>query len=404
MNRNNNEKPGSSGMTVGINAFNVRSKSDYRYANKLIECLGGLAEDRAFILIGREGQEDYFIPAPVNFKYRFYKLYNPVSETVNPRIDKLFDDVLAEFGCDLLLEFGLGGASDIAFPKVSIINSFEMFGSGNIDGKSSCSARKLKLINKTAVNNIKKSRGIIFSSPYLQDEISRIAPMAYLKTTSIYLGAPDSGEKAGQKVCSKYGIDIRYLISLISSAGMKESLRMLHAYCQAFEKGPDAPDLVLVGADENPEDVCVLLEAINKLPLNSRIKYVGTIPDEDFSVLLGNARVLVFPHEIFNSVETLVTAMNCGCAILCANNNKPQEITDGAALYFNPENLSDLAFKLKLIVDDEELAGFLKKQSEIRAALFSREEIASRLMDFLDDVVVDFKNAAVAKSPENTVA
>ena len=391
-------------MTVGISALNVRTKSDYRYANKLIECLGGLAKDRTFILFGREGQEDYFIPAPVNFKYRFYKLYGPVSETVNPRIDKLIDDVLAEFGCDLLLEFGLGGASDISFPKVSIINSFEMFGAGNKNGGSSFSRRKLKLINKTAVNNIKKSRGIIFSSPYLHDEISRIAPMTGLKTTSIYLGAHHCNEKAGQKVFAKYGIDNRYLISLISSAGMKKSLRMLNAYCRAFEKDPNAPDLVLAGTDEDPEDVCVLLEAINKLPLNSKIKYVGTIPDEDFSVLLTKARVLVFPFEIFNSAETLITAMNSGCAILCANKTAFQEITDGATLYFDPEYPSDLAFKLNLIIDDEDLTDFLKEQSKMRAALFSREEITSRLMDFLDDVVADFKNAAVAKSPENTVA
>jgi glycosyltransferase involved in cell wall biosynthesis len=158
-----------------------------------------------------------------------------------------------------------------------------------------------------------------------------------------------------------------------------------------------------VGSDENPQDVCELLESINRMPLNSKIKYIGAIPDEDFSVLLGEARLLVFPFEIFNGAEILITAMNCGCAILSANTKIPQDITESAALYFNPGNRSDLAFKLKLIVDDEDLTNFLKKQSKMRAALFSKKEIAGRLMDFLDDIVIDFKKAAVAKSPENTV-
>ncbi|UCC80830.1 MAG: glycosyltransferase [Candidatus Zixiibacteriota bacterium] len=403
MNRNN-DKSGLSRMTIGISVLNVQTGSDYGYINRLIECLGDPAVDRTFILIGREEQKGHFIAAPANFSYRFYKLHGPVSESSGPRIDKLFNEVIADFGCDLLLEFGLGGVSSVSLPRVSMINNFKMVGTFSNSGKPSVSRRKLTLINKSNVNNIKNARGIIFSNPYLQHEISRIIPLERLKTTSIYLGMPGPDEESSHKAIARYGIGSRHIVSIVSSEGMKESLRMLKAYCRAFEKDSEAPDLVLVGTNENPRDVGLILDKINKSALQSKIKYIGTIPDEDFSALLHKAHFLVIPSEIFNNADTLVTAMNCGCAILCANKNANQEITGGAALYFDPDHRPDLTYKLKLTADDKSLLDFLRRQSTSRARLFTKGQIAGRLLGFFDDVICDSKDSAAVKTPQNTVA
>lgn len=390
-------------MTIVISILKAQTGSDYAYVNRLIECLGHPEVDRSFILIGRKEQKDHFISAPANFFYRFYKLHGTISGSVDPRVDKLFTEVIAEFGCDLLLEFGLGEGSGISVPRVSMINDFKMIGTSNKNKKPSVSRRKLKLISRAGINNIKNTRGIIFSNPYLQHEISRIEPLAHLKTTSIYMGMPDPDEKSVRKVVSRYELESSYIISAVSSESIRESLAMLEAYSQAFDKHPDAPDLVLAGTNENPGEVGVILDKINKSALHSKIKYIGTIPDEDFSALLRKAKLLMIPFEISSNVDILVTAMNFGCAVLCVNKKANQEIAGGAALYFDPENRPDLAFKLKLIADDKDLLDFLRKQSGLRAALFTRNQITGKFLGFFDDVIGDSQNATAVKIPQKTL-
>jgi len=389
-------------MTVAISAINIRTKFDYRYVNRLIECFGELATDRDFLLIGRKEQADLLIPAPKNFEYRFYK-HLPISEPDSPLIDNLFDNILTDFGCDLLLEFGLGGAFNIKCPRISLINSFEMCGPSNKSGKTSFSGKKLKLINRAAVKNIKKNQGIIFSSHYLQNEISRNMPITDLKTTSIYIEKPDTAGSNNRQVLSEYGVNSRFLLSLVSSECMQEFSRMLMAYCFAFEQNPDAPDLILAGTNESPADASEILNAIGRMPLKSKIKYIGTIPEEDFLALLDEARILVFSSETFNIAEILVAAMNRGCAIVCTNEKIPREITDGAALYFNPGNWRDLGFKLRLIIDDKALSNFLKCQSKEKANLFSWEKTTKQMLEFFDDVTTDYKNENASTVSKDTI-
>jgi len=390
-------------MKVAISTINIQTKFDYRYVNRLIECFGDLAADRDFLLVGRKGQEGFLIPAPKNFKYRFCKLHLPISEPSNPIMDKHFDGILTDFDCDLLLEFGLRGVSNIGCPSISLVNGFNMCDCSIKKDKTSASGKKLKFINRAVAGKMKKRQGVIFSSRYLQNEISRNMSLADLKTASIYIDKQDAEGSDIRMTLSEYGVDNRFLISLVSSEGMQEFSRTLKAYCLAFEKNPDAPDLILVGTNESPGHVCEILNEIGKTPLHSKIKYIGTVPEEDFLTLLSEAHILVFSSGIFNGPDILVAAMNRGCAIVCANEKCSHEITDGAALYFDPGNWRDLAYKLRLIIDDKALSAFLKSRSRERANFFSWEKTTRQMLDFFDDVVAGYKNEINPETPENTV-
>jgi glycosyltransferase involved in cell wall biosynthesis len=390
-------------MKIAISTVNIQTGFDFRYVNRLIECFGDLAADRDFLLVGRKGQEDFIIPAPKNFKYGFFRIHYPKSDTVDPIIDKKLDKILVDSDCDLLLEFGLGEAFDIDCPKISLVNSFNMYDSNIKKNKTSSSVKRLKLVSRAATRNMEKSQGIIFTSRNLQDVVSRIMPVADLKTASIYIDKQDISETDNRKILSEYGINSRFLISLVSSEGMKEFSRILKAYCRAFERSPDIPDLVLTGTNESPEHVCEILNAIDRTPLHSKIKYIGTIPEEDFLTLLSEALILVFSSGIFNGPETLVAAMNRGCAIVCANDKIPLEVTDGAALYYDSRDWRDLAFKLSLIVDDEDLFAFLKDRSRERANFFSWEKATKQMLDFFDDVVTSHKKESNPETSKNAI-
>jgi glycosyltransferase involved in cell wall biosynthesis len=388
-------------MKIALNGINARSEHDYRYINKLIECFGNLASQNSFILIGRRGQEDFYIPAPGNFQYRFCNLRVPVSDDDGLWVNNLIENILAECGCNLLMDFGTAQSRDTNFPRVTLTNIVEKPESGCNRGDKAVTRKRLKLVSRSAVKDTEKSRGIIFPTRYLHNEIPKSA-----KTGNAKLGKANSrkakvARTGDRQVLSRYGIDRPFFLSPVSSNGIKEFSLMLKAYALVAKDNPDAPQLVLVGSDESPAQVGEIMGAINKSPANSGIIYSGLIPDEDFMALLDSAHAFLVSTEIFDIEEILIAAMNSGCAIICANAQVCREITDGAALYFDPQNWRDLAFKLRLITEDRDLSGFLKQQSLEKATRFSWENTTKQMLDFFGDIVADHRRTAEMATMKN---
>jgi hypothetical protein len=277
-------------MKIAINGISAQTEHDYRYINRLIECFGNLASDKTFLLMGRRGQEDFYVPPPKNFEYKFCKLRMPITDNDGVWINGLVKNILTDFGCDLLLDFGSKAAIDIEVPRVSLISNLETFDSGRGKNRSTVTRKRLTLVNKTAVKSMDKSRDIIFPSRYLHGEISRKGKMDRTKKASLIRGKPAVERSPDRKTLSRYGIDSRFFLSPVSSDSMREFSRMLKAYGLAFKRDYSIPDLVLVGSDESPAQVGEIMNAINKSVANSKISYVGSIPDEDYVALQDGAQ------------------------------------------------------------------------------------------------------------------
>jgi len=388
-------------MKIALNGINARSEHDYRYINKLIECFGNLASQNSFILIGRRGQEDFFIPAPGNFQYRFCNLRVPVSDDDGFWVNNLIENILMECGCNLLMDFGTTKSHDTDFPRVTLTNIVEKPQSGSIRGGKAVTRKRLKLVSKSAVKDIEKSRGIVFPTRYLHKEIPSSAKTGNAKAVKAYSRKAKIARTRDQKVLSRYGIKGPFFLSPVSSCGMQEFSLMLKAYALVAKNNPDAPQLVLVGSDESPAQVGEIMGAISKSPADSGVVYTGLIPDEDFMALLDYTHAFLVSEEIFDIEEILIAAMNSGCAIVSANGQVCREITDGAALYFDPQNWRDLAFKLQLITEDNNLLGFLKEQSLEKATRFSWENTTKQMLDFFGDIVAEHRRSAEMTAMKN---
>jgi hypothetical protein len=379
-------------MKIAINGISAQTEHDYRYINKLIECFGNLAPDKIFVLMGRRGQEDFYIPPPKNFQYKFCKLRLPIAENDGVWINGFVDNVLNDFGCDLLLDFGSKAVIDIEIPRVSLISSLESPDSGRGKNRSAVTRKRLTLVSKKAVKNMEKSRDMIFPSRYLHGEISLKGKTKRKKETLNFRRKPAVERSPDRKVLSRYGIKNRYFLSPVSSDSMIEFSRMLKAYDLAFKHDYSIPYLVLVGTDESPAQVGEIMNAINKSAADSKIFYVGSIPDEDYVALQAGSHALVISAEIFDVEEILISAMNSGCAIVCVNGSICREITDGASLYFDSRNWRDLAFKLRLISEDQDLVDFLRLQARARSDRFSWENTTRRMLNFFSDIIAERKN------------
>lgn len=386
-------------ISIVINALNAKSHSEISKLNNLLEWFGIIASDRQFLLIARESQKDLFAPPPKNFEFQFYKCPSYLSKAGNAWFEDLLKAKHANIDYDLLFEFEGPVSLDFDCPKVSLVGANDFIGLGGDLDEESFPKSKLTFIRKSEPENRTRTNGVIFPSQLIQRKISNRLKDARLKTTAIYLGGPEIAQLNKRRVLSQYGIKETFLTAVVSSTRPKEISSVLESFSRAFGDDENIPDLVLVGIDDDPGNVSKILETISSVPNAEAIKYIGNVSNEILSALLKKTNSLILPVETELTTEILVTALKCGCAIACSNSGALPEVTDGAALYFDPQNISDLALKLKLLLEDSDLNLFLRNQALERSKYFSGRNMAARMISFFDDVLQDQEKTA--KTIEN---
>lgn len=88
----------------------------------------------------------------------------------------------------------------------------------------------------------------------------------------------------------------------------------------------------------------------------------GYLPEEELAALMPSAYAFVYPSLFEGFGLSVAEAMRCGVPVLTAKASAVEEVTAGAALYFNPNDAEDTADKLMRIYKDEtERAALIRK-------------------------------------------
>lgn len=129
-------------------------------------------------------------------------------------------------------------------------------------------------------------------------------------------------------------------------------------------------DLILVGKSD-----FFYKKLYNKTRNNKRIKILHNINDRELSYLYENASFLVAPSLMEGFGLTPLEAMAHGCLPVVSSIDAFYQVCENAALYFNPEDIRDIALALhkgaSLSIEDKN--GY-KKLFKKRLALFSWEK------------------------------
>ncbi len=73
--------------------------------------------------------------------------------------------------------------------------------------------------------------------------------------------------------------------------------------------------------------------------------------------------------------------------MVCSNRGVIPEVTEGAALYYDPDDIEDCASKIRAVIEDEDLNLFLRGKSLTRSEFFSWKKTAKKTLAFFDDVL-----------------
>ena len=235
---------------------------------------------------------------------------------------------------------------------------------------------------------VKRARRILAVSEYTKKDIVRQFKINSNKVIVTYEGVADSffgkaynGEPNG--VLSKYGIVKPYLL-YVGNAYPHKNLDGLIRIFSAINKKINSLQLVLVGKED------YFYHRLKKLAksFSTKIIFPGYVPDADLKILYSEALVYIFPSFFEGFGLPALEAMAFGLPVASSNKTSLPEILGPAAVYFNPDNKTEMAEKIKLVINDEKLRQDLRARGYEQIKKYSWAECAQKTLEAYKEVLL----------------
>ena len=171
-------------------------------------------------------------------------------------------------------------------------------------------------------------------------------------------------DTAYQPVGDSYGLPFPYLLCVSNRKPHKNEFRVVEAFSKARL---DAEICLVFTGNATPD----LDHWIKRQQLQSRVKFVGMVPEEKLPSLYRGARALIFPSLYEGFGLPVLEAMACGTPVVTSNVTALPEIAADAALLVDPISVEQIARAMEQIVTDSSFRLRLYENGLSRIARFS---------------------------------
>ncbi len=164
----------------------------------------------------------------------------------------------------------------------------------------------------------------------------------------------------------------------------KKHIELIKAF-SLFKKKTGLPHrLVLAGSDG------VFSSEVHKVAFMSEyasdIFLTGYFPHESFPQLYAGSEALIFPSVSEGVGLPILEAMATGVPVACSNSSALPEIAGDAALFFDSDNILDIANTLEKLVVDKKLKESLIKRGLEHSAKFNWENTITKTLEIAKQV------------------
>lgn len=144
-----------------------------------------------------------------------------------------------------------------------------------------------------------------------------------------------------------------FIYSSRLSGSDKKHLQLIKAF-ELFKKRTNYPHrLVLTGSDG--EYSKVIHQAAYDSEYASEIFITGHFPQESLKLLYCGSQACVFPAVNEGSGLPVIEAMACGVPVLCSDRGALVEMAGMAPLYFDSDNIEEIAVDMQKVVEEKDL-------------------------------------------------
>ena len=231
----------------------------------------------------------------------------------------------------------------------------------------------------------KKACKIFVPSEFTKRELVRLCQTDSQKIIVTPLGYnkeifnTNKDKEKNEEVLKKYGIKKPYLFYLGRKEKKKNILGLIKAFKILQNKLDKTIYLVLAGRAGTG------YEEIKKEILQTKnIKEISYIETKDLPSLYQEAEIFVFPSFYEGFGLPLLEAMACGCPVVAARAGSLPEIGEEAVIYFNPDDINDIAEKIEMVLTSQNLKDDLKRKGMEKVKDFSWEKCARETMKALE--------------------
>ncbi len=232
-------------------------------------------------------------------------------------------------------------------------------------------------------NALKTSKKIITISNYTKNNLIKEFRVDENKIEVIYPGCdPEFRAIIDQQVIAdlrnKYGITKPFFFYV----GVWRDHKNLPGLISAFEiiKSKYNLDYQLVlGGNPDPR-YPEITEAIKKSPFKNDIITPGFIPKLELPVFYSAAKLFILPSFAEGFGLVAVESLSCGTPVVGSKTTSLPEILDGAALYFNPHDPSDIALTINRAITDKATYQQITEKGKAIAHNYSWEKCAKNTL------------------------
>lgn len=188
----------------------------------------------------------------------------------------------------------------------------------------------------------KKANKIITVSENTKRDIMKFYDISEEKIEVIYNGfdegAPIDIEKSKNLIFEEFKIK-----DFILMVGINYSYKNLHSVISAFASVVDRTNLnlVIAGNEKNSYGK-ELMEQVKNLGLESRVVFMGYVPDKFKNYLYQAASMFIYPSLYEGFGLPILESMSNGVPVICSNTSSLPEVGGDGAIYIDTTNISEI--------------------------------------------------------------
>ena len=178
-------------------------------------------------------------------------------------------------------------------------------------------------------------------------------------TILINNGIEKPDKKQADKIKELYGISKDEYICMVSRLTAEKGV---HYLIDAYNSINTDKKLVIAGDTSDTDDYVELLK--KKAEGNPNIIFTGFISGDVLDEIYSNAYLVALPSDIEGMSLSLLEAMAYGNAVLCSDIPENTLVVEDKAIHFEKSNISDLADKLQMLCDNQDVRDEFKNNAE----------------------------------------
>ena len=228
-----------------------------------------------------------------------------------------------------------------------------------------------------------KAKRIVTVSEYSKKDIAARYQLPESKIDVTYNGAHDAyhpltaNEREAVKM--KYADGEEYFVFAGALQPRKNVINLLKAFIQFKNRQRNDMKLVIVGRMAWKFQELVEMRAT--MPFRKDVKWVGYMDVEELSEVIGASYALVYPSLFEGFGIPILEALKCNVPGVVSNTSSMPEVAGDAALFVDPTDVDDIAWKMQEIYKNEPLRDMLIAAAPAQAAKFSWDHSAEQLWD-----------------------